>query len=280
MARSLNDLTGFADIQKRAEATRRPGETPEVAFTRYLESHPGVIAEMGCQAALAKRRAAGPLASLPDPAYDALLLRAERMVADGASSSVAQAFAKLYEAHDPNVRRLVKAAKVRAAAALGATLANDDEDADAVLDPVDGGDADPSDYGVGGDLDDRGTQGATGQGRNRGRAKMFSEIMPTARPVATARTEGSYDPRKRPPSATRAAPSSATSRSYARPAPATFGKRGSPAGGNTDPKILKRIDRFVTAFPHASTQEVLHYATAPQKVTRRAILGRMAKRAA
>jgi len=89
--------------------------------------------------------------------------------------------------------------------------------------------------------------------------------MTNARGASVGAVESSYSPSRRPASASRTSP----------PPGVTVGQGSDPRMGKRDRKITKRLDKFFALCPHATAQDGVHYVTAPDKQTRRAIIAKM-----
>jgi hypothetical protein len=234
---SITRVTIYAEMTKRADATRLAGETPEMAFTRIAttteegkalfaayklapgaDHHPGPSSDVG----LLGPRSERPLPP-PNAAHEQLIRKAEELVVSvskrGSAKplTVEQAFEKVL--CDPGNRALAKAA-VRPASMKGAELPDGDEDADDGWSPA--------------TYDDDGDNTAH-----------------NPRSAVIGRRESDEERTARPTSATR-----------------TFGL------GSRKAKIAARVQKFLTMCPNASDDEALEYALSGKSV-RKAVDARL-----
>jgi hypothetical protein len=182
-----------------------------------------------------------PLRAAHNPAYEELMAKAERMHADGHAATVEQAFSKLYQSRDPAIRLLTKAAVMPAPNPSSSRDLDTDDDEDM----ADAGDDDMDDDDSGPSLGPNPAGGGGASLINRGRSSAVYEMSgvntaTNARMASVGATEGSYNPRARPASATKS-------------------------------KVGKRSKRFIKKFPTATVEEALFYGAAPTKEMRKAL---------
>jgi hypothetical protein len=236
--RSVSKAVLYAEMVKRAEATRRAAETPETAFTRIAtDTDDGRALFAAYKLALGEdyrptsstgvvsaspRSDARPIPP-PNAAHDTLMRKAQALVAKVAKSGAGKritleaAYEKVLS--DPANRALAQAA-MRPASMQGAPTADEDEDED---------DADsPASY-----EDDGGNTAHNPRSAVIGRVESDKEK--TTRPTSAIRTFG-------------------------------LGERKA--------KVAARLQKFLTMCPNASDDEALGYALSRKKA-RKALEARL-----
>ena len=170
-------------------------------------------------------------------AYEALMSLAEASHVADPNKTVAQHFCDLLQS--PAHSELAKAARGHV------VCAGETESDDGDVSGADDADSDFDDFDAGGELDDRGEQGATGQRRHRSVGSYETSgtpFMTNAPPAKSGALEGSYNPKARPASATRKINDESA----------------------VPPKVKRRIFKYFCAHPAASPEEAARWAVLPK----------------